>query len=83
MSQEHEPNPFLVAWKKVKDGGSDDGLWGNPELVSIFMAIMGRKGGRVSNPRKGFGSMTPERRREIAAKANATRWDKARRRRRS
>jgi hypothetical protein len=36
----------------------------NPAAVAL-----GRKGGAAKHPRKGFGSMTPERRAEIAAKA--------------
>lgn len=32
------------------------------------LAEAGRKGGKAKNPNKGFGSMTPERRREVALK---------------
>lgn len=40
----------------------------NPAAVEI-----GRLGGAVKNPRKGFGSMSPERRAEAMAKSLATR----------
>jgi hypothetical protein len=40
----------------------------NPAAVEI-----GRRGGVVKNPRKGFGSMSPERRAEAMAKSLATR----------
>lgn len=37
---------------------------------------LGRLGGLVRNPRKGFGSLTPEQRKEMARKAAAARWKK-------
>jgi hypothetical protein len=79
MPQSHsdELNRYVEAWKALRDSGSAIGLWENPELVSSFMAAMGRKGGLVSNPKKGFGSMSPERRKEIAARANTARWSTA------
>lgn len=33
-----------------------------------FYAKLGSKGGKAKNPNKGFGSMTPERRREVSRK---------------
>ncbi len=44
----------------------------NPAAVA-----MGKLGGAAKHPRKGFGSMTPERREEIAAKIVATKRAKA------
>ena len=44
----------------------------NPAAVAL-----GRKGGAAKHPRKGFGSLTPERRAEVAAKAVAARRAKA------
>jgi hypothetical protein len=46
----------------------------NPDLSRRFMSVMGRKGGSYRNPRKGFASMSTERRRAISARANAVRW---------
>jgi len=44
-----------------------------PEQVRAFFQEQGRIGGKISgkvkNPRKGFGSMSPERAKEIRAKA--------------
>jgi hypothetical protein len=47
----------------------------NPAAVALGR-LGGMKGGKVRNPRKGFGSMTPERRREIARMALEARWRK-------
>jgi hypothetical protein len=44
----------------------------NPAAVA-----MGKLGGAAKHPRKGFGSMTPKRRAEIAAKAVAAKRAKA------
>jgi hypothetical protein len=35
---------------------------------------LGRRGGRSRNPRKGFGSLSKKRRREVAQKAAQARW---------
>jgi hypothetical protein len=47
----------------------------NPHAVAL-----GRRGGKVGgksrNPRKGFGSLTAERRKEIARMAAEARWQK-------
>jgi len=42
----------------------------NPHAVAL-----GRKGGRVKT-RKGFATLTPEQRREVAARANRLRWER-------
>ena len=39
-------------------------------------AILGREGGKKKNPKKGFGSMTPEERKRIAKSAAQKRWGK-------
>lgn len=41
----------------------------NPAAVAL-----GRRGGRVRNPKKGMGSATPQERKERAAKMLAARW---------
>lgn len=48
----------------------------NTATFSQRAAEIGRKGGAAKHPRKGFGSLTPERRAEIAKKAAAARWAK-------
>lgn len=37
---------------------------------------LGRRGGKARNPRKGFGSLSPEDRKEAASKAARARWAK-------
>ncbi len=71
-----ELDAYVEAWQKLKAQGLDVGLWENMNLVSDFMAAMGRKGGRVRNPRKGFGSMTRAQRVAAARKGLAKRWGK-------
>jgi hypothetical protein len=44
--------------------------------ISSYMAAMGRKGGKVGGKRRLL-TMTPENRKEAAAKAARARWDKA------
>ena len=46
-----------------------------PESLSAYMAAMGRKGGQIGGKRR-LVTMTPEKRREVAAKAAKTRWGK-------
>lgn len=48
----------------------------NDSAVTLAASILGRKGGKKRNPKKGFGSMSPERRREIAKAAINKRWHK-------
>ena len=50
---------YVDVWLEMKAQGATIGLWENMDLVSDFMAEMGRKGGKVRNAKKGFGSMTP------------------------
>lgn len=45
--------------------------------VSQVMKIMGSIGGSRKNARKGFGSASPEKRREAALKGLAKRWGKS------
>jgi hypothetical protein len=47
-----------------------------PPAVSEYLREIGRKGGKAQTKTKGFGSMTPERRAEIAAAAAKARWGK-------
>jgi len=63
----------IAELEKLK-AGLDADILSNPELVSALMAQIGRQGGRARNPKKGFGSLSPDRRRQIAEFANATRW---------
>ena len=44
--------------------------------ISSYMSAMGRKGGKVGGKRRLL-TMTPENRKEAAAKAARARWDKA------
>jgi hypothetical protein len=46
-----------------------------PKSLSAYMSAMGRKGGAVGGKRRLL-TMTPEKRREVAAKAAKARWDK-------
>jgi hypothetical protein len=48
-----------------------------PSEVSEYLAKIGRKGGQVSGRPKGFAAMTPEQRKEIAAKGLKKRQAKA------
>jgi hypothetical protein len=48
----------------------------NPAAVALGRKG-GEKGGKKKHPRKGFGSLTPEQRKEAARKAAAARWGKA------
>jgi len=45
--------------------------------VSQVMKMMGAIGGSRKNPRKGFGSVSPEKRREAALKGLAKRWGRS------
>jgi hypothetical protein len=47
------------------------------EFVSIFMAEMGRKGGKIGGKRR-LETLTPEKRRELALKAAKARWGRKR-----
>jgi hypothetical protein len=47
-----------------------------PAQISVFMAEMGRKGGRIGGKRR-LETMTKEQRRKIAVKAARTRWKKS------
>lgn len=73
---QREIDAYIEAWQKMKAQGVNIGLWENPDLVSDFMAAMGRKGGKARNPKKGFGSMTPEGRSAAAKKGLQRRWAK-------
>jgi len=44
-----------------------------PESLSAYMSAMGRKGGAIGGKRRLL-TMTPEKRREVAAKAAKARW---------
>jgi len=46
-----------------------------PKSLSSYMAAMGRKGGLIGGKRRLL-TMTPEKRREVAAKAAKARWKK-------
>ena len=61
---------FAFAWLSAADNNLARPK--NPAAVAL-----GRKGGAAKHPRKGFGSLTPERRAEIAAKAVAAKRAKA------
>lgn len=43
--------------------------------ISLFMAAMGRKGGKIGGKRR-LKTMTPEERSQVAVKAAKARWDK-------
>ena len=45
----------------------------SPESLSAYMSAMGRKGGAIGGKRRLL-TMTPEKRREVAAKAAKARW---------
>jgi hypothetical protein len=47
----------------------------SPESLSAHMSAMGRKGGAIGGKRRLL-TMTPEKRREVAAKAAQARWKK-------
>jgi hypothetical protein len=47
----------------------------NPHAVALGR-LGGMKGGKVRNARKGLGSLTPERRKEIARMGVEARWRK-------
>jgi hypothetical protein len=47
------------------------------KFISIFMAEMGRKGGKIGGKRR-LETLTPEKRRELALRAAKARWEKNR-----
>jgi hypothetical protein len=47
----------------------------DPDRISLAAAALGKKGGQVKTA-KGFSTMDPERRSEIAKAAAAKRWEK-------
>jgi hypothetical protein len=49
-----------------------------PDVLSAYMAALGRKGGRVSGKRR-MANLSPEQRVEIALKAARARWAKTKR----
>lgn len=48
----------------------------NDNAVKLAASVLGRKGGLKKNPRKGFGSMSPDRLRELSRNAIYKRWHK-------
>ncbi len=75
--QRKELNQHVANWQEVSKTIDVGGLWENPELVSRMMAVMGRRGGKAKNGRKGFGSLTKKQRQANAVKANEARWGAA------
>ena len=54
----------------------DQVLGVQPEVVSEYMAHIGRRGGRIGGKRR-LQTMTPEQRSAVALKAARARWSKA------
>lgn len=68
---------FLVNASTQK--GNESPEFPTREQVSVLMAAMGRKGGKIGGKRR-LKTMTSEERSRIAKKAARTRWKKAKKR---
>jgi hypothetical protein len=58
--------------------GEPASLWPTEEQISLLMATMGHKGGKIGGKRR-LETMTPAARRKIAKKAANARWAKSKR----